>query len=81
MANISWKNYARLASKVYPNQFAITQKRGRSPLVWIDTEHSWSKLDPFIKKMVIEGLERMERSGKRDADDTLRDNRVIKEKL
>lgn len=81
MANISWRNYARLARKVYPNQFAITQKRGRSPLVWIDTEYSWSKLDPFIKKMVIEGLERMERSGKRDADDTLRDNRIIKEKL
>lgn len=80
MANISWRNYARLASKVYPHQFAITQKRGRSPLVWIDTEYSWSKLDPFIKKMVIEGLERMERSGKRDADDTLRDNRIIKEK-
>ena len=81
MANISWSNYDRLASKVYPNQFAITQKSGRSPLVWIDTEYSWSKLDPFIKKMVIEGLERMERSGKRDADDTLRDNRIIKEKL
>ena len=81
MANISWRNYARLARKVYPNQFAITQKRGRSPLVWIDTEYSWSKLDPFIKKMVIEGLERMERSGKRDADDTLRDDRIIKEKL
>lgn len=64
-----YSSYSELMAKVYPKAWKKFKNGQLTKVVWIDDEKSWSRLDPFIKQQVMEGLIIQEETGERWSED------------
>ena len=78
MSKVDYKDYIELMEIVYPNHTKAMKRAGSAGNVWVDSERSWNRLDPFLQKRTMDGLQRMLDIGMRDFDDKKNDNRKIR---